>query len=147
MLGCQIRKQFQLRQWWDCNSHISNSCRLSYTTRRKIKTCSRHDERCRHVVSGCSALVQILYLTRHNAALKVLSGFEMLRGYSRGCHPTLVFTSPAQSCVPRRQGDGVLACACVRGAQGFCKGSCQYMKQLSAIVYEVARLYWYSIKN
>ena len=32
------------------------------------------------MVSGCSALVQTLYLTRHNTALKILF-FEMLKGY------------------------------------------------------------------
>ena len=33
-----------------------------------------------HMVSGCSALAQTLYLTRHNSALKILF-FEMLKGY------------------------------------------------------------------
>ena len=57
---------------------------------RKIKTHTDGDEKCRlcrkaqesvaHVVSGCSALAQTLYLTRHIAALKILF-FEMLTGY------------------------------------------------------------------
>ena len=85
---------------------------------RKAKTnaCRKAQESVAHVVSGCSALVLTLYLARHNAALKILF-FEMLRGYQlAGRHRILVFTTPAQTCVPRRQGDGVLGCACFRGA-------------------------------
>ena len=33
LLGCQIGKQFQSRQWRDYKSCISNSCQLSYTPR------------------------------------------------------------------------------------------------------------------
>ena len=54
---------------------------------RKTKTHTDGDEKCRkaqesvaHVVSGCSVLAQTLYLTRHNAALKIIF-FEMLKGY------------------------------------------------------------------
>ena len=57
---------------------------------RKTKTHTDGDEKCRlcrkaqecvaHVVSGCSALVQTLFLARLNAALKILF-FEVIRGY------------------------------------------------------------------
>ena len=57
---------------------------------KKTKTHTGGDEKCRlrrkaqesvaHVLSGCSGLVQSLYLTKDNAALKILF-FEMLKGY------------------------------------------------------------------
>ena len=64
---------------------------------RKTKTHTDGDEKCRlcrkaqesvaHVVSGCSALAQTLYLTRHNAALKILF-FEMLKSSPNLCTKT-----------------------------------------------------------
>lgn len=90
LLGCQIGKQFQSRQWWNCKSYVSNFCHLSYmpqgrprhtwTVMRNAGYVERHKKVSKNVVSGCSALVQTLYLARHNAALKILF-FEMLRGY------------------------------------------------------------------
>ena len=56
---------------------------------KKTKTHTGGDEKCRlsrkaqesvaHVLSGCMALVQTLYLSKHNAALKIVF-FEMLKG-------------------------------------------------------------------
>ena len=87
MLGCQIGKQLQSRQWRDYKSYISNSCKLCYSPRGRPLDTRDGDEKCRkaqkrvaHVVSGCSALVRTLNLTRHNTALKILF-FEMLKGY------------------------------------------------------------------
>ena len=37
LLGCQIGKQLQSRQWWDYKSYISNSCQLSYTPRGRLR--------------------------------------------------------------------------------------------------------------
>ena len=88
LLGCQIRKLLQSRQWRDYKSYISNSWQLSYIS-RKTKTYTDGDENCveRHkkvlhtwCQLACSALAQTLYLTRHNVALKILF-FEMLKGY------------------------------------------------------------------
>ncbi|PFX11816.1 Retrovirus-related Pol polyprotein from type-1 retrotransposable element R2 [Stylophora pistillata] len=60
-----------------------------YST-RKAKTSGDSDVRCRlcgkgqesvaHVLAGCSALAQTAYLTRHNAAFKILF-FELLRDH------------------------------------------------------------------
>ena len=57
---------------------------------RKTKTTDDPDARCRmcgkaqesvaHVLSGCSVLAQTKYLSRHNAALKILF-FELLKSY------------------------------------------------------------------
>ena len=57
---------------------------------RKTKTTDDPDARCRmckkaqesvaHVVSGCSVLAQTKYLSRHNAALKIVF-FELLKSY------------------------------------------------------------------
>ena len=89
LLGCQIGKQLQSRQWRACKSYISNSCQLRYTPRgrprhtdgvEKCRLCRKAQKSVAPVVSGCSAMVQTLYLARHNAALKILS-FEILRGY------------------------------------------------------------------
>ena len=89
LLGSQIGKQLQLKQWRDYKSYISNSCQLSYTPRgrpRHTRMVMRNvgskkaQESVAHMVSGCSALAQTLYLTRRNSALKILF-FEMLKGY------------------------------------------------------------------
>ena len=76
---------------------------------RKTKTHTDGDEKCRlcrkaqesvaHVVSGCSALVQTLYLARHNAALKIIF-FEMIRGYQLA-DSIPPWYSPVQTCVSR----------------------------------------------
>ena len=79
LLGSQIGKQLQLKQWRDYKSYISNSWQLSYIS-RKTKTYTDGDEKCVERQLACSALAQTLYLTRHNVALKILF-FEMLKGY------------------------------------------------------------------
>ena len=71
-----------------------------YST-KKAKTSGDSDVRCRlcgkgqesvaHVLAGCSALAQTAYLTRHNAAFKILF-FELLRD-----HTSMVLTHPTQT--------------------------------------------------
>ena len=47
------------------------------------RLCRKAQESVAHVMSGCSALVQILYLTRHNAAFKILlNSLRCLRAIS-----------------------------------------------------------------
>ena len=58
------------------------------------------------VVSGCSAIAQTLYLTRHNPALKILF-FEMLKGY-QPVDAIPPWYSPAQP-KPVYQDDKVMA--------------------------------------
>ena len=69
LLGCQIGKQLQSRKWRDYKSYISDSCQLRKTkTHEKCRLFQKAQESVAHVVSGCSALAQTLYLTRHNSA-------------------------------------------------------------------------------
>ena len=58
--------------WRKTNKHTDGD--------EKCRLCRKAQESVAHVVSGCSALMQTMYLARHNAALKILF-FEMLRGY------------------------------------------------------------------
>ena len=102
---CQIGKQLQsrqelYRQLLPTQLYASRKTMTHTGGDEKCRLCRRAQESVAHVVSGCSVLVQTLYLTRHNAALKGLS--------AGGRHSTLIFTSPAQTCVSRRQCGGVL---------------------------------------
>ena len=81
----------------------------------KYRLCRNAQESVAHMVASCSALLQTLYRARHNAALKILF-FETVRGYQLAddnYYTALVLTSLAQT---GGQGDGVLGCACFRGA-------------------------------
>ena len=74
-------------------------------TSKKIRTtpgsevlcrlCGKFPESVPHVLTGCPALAQNKYLSRHNAALKILF-FELVRDPKLGA--TLVFPGEAEDC-------------------------------------------------
>ena len=71
---------------------------------KKCRLCRKAQESVAHVLSGCSALAQTLYLTRHNAALKIIF-LEMLKGYQLADAIPLWYSSVPPT--PVYQGDKV----------------------------------------
>ena len=77
------------------------------------RLCNKAPESVAHVLAGCTALAQNKYITRHNAALKILF-FEILQdlGLVDSVPP---WYSPLKS-KPVYESNDVLACPLIRGA-------------------------------
>ena len=58
----------------------SRKTKTTYDPDARCRMCGKAQESVAHVLSGCSVLAQTKYLSRHNAALKLLF-FELLKSY------------------------------------------------------------------